>query len=193
LFVSSDEEEQFFGWASVTFSIMAVRSGNGKHFALLTDEQKSGAILWTMVGFCPGILSFGIPKLAVIALLSRLMNPSRKHRIFLWTLGVFCVLSLLGCVVVLFGRCTPSRSLWDFDVQPESCFDVWILVNYAIYAGTFSAFTDLYLAVYPAIVLFSLRMNLRKKLALSGALGVGSMYGARSICISVRFQLAHSV
>ncbi|KAK4233520.1 hypothetical protein C8A03DRAFT_19421 [Achaetomium macrosporum] len=163
------------GWASVAFSVMAVQSGNGKHFAILTTEQKSGAILWTMVGFCPGILSFGIPKLAVVALLSRLMNPSRIHKIFLWSLATVCLLSLLGCVVVLFGRCTPARSLWDFDVVPEGCFDVWILVNYAIYAGTFSAFTDLYLAVYPAIVLFSLRMNLRKKLALSGALGVGSI------------------
>jgi hypothetical protein len=89
-----------------------------------------------MVGFCPGILSFGIPKLAVIALLTRLLNPGRIHKIFLWCLGVTCLLSLLGCVVVLFGRCMPARSLWDFDVKPESCFSVWVLVDYAIYAGS---------------------------------------------------------
>ncbi|KAL2262439.1 hypothetical protein VTK26DRAFT_1342 [Humicola hyalothermophila] len=163
------------GWSSVVFTILAVNAGNGKHFGILTDDQKSAVILWTMVGFCPGIMSFGLPKLAVVALLTRLLSPGRIHRIFLWTLAIVCLLSLIGCVVVLFGRCTPARSLWDFDVVPQTCFDVSILVNYAIYAGTFSAFTDLYLAVYPAFVLSKLQMKWRKKLALSGALGIGSI------------------
>ena len=39
-----------------------------------------------------------------------------------------------------------------------------------------SAATDLYLAIYPAIVLFHLQLPIRKKLALSAALGIGSMY-----------------
>lgn len=123
------------GWTSVAISTLAVKSGNGQHFDLLTTDQKSGAILWTMVGFIPGILSFGIPKLAVVVLLTRLLNPGRAHKIFLWCLATVCLLSLMGCAVVLFGRCTPARSLWDFSVAPESCFDVSILVNYAIYAG----------------------------------------------------------
>lgn len=33
----------------------------------------------------------------------------------------------------------------------------------------------MYLAIYPTIVLFKLQMSLRKKLALSAALGLGSM------------------
>lgn len=40
----------------------------------------------------------------------------------------------------------------------------------------FSAFVDLYLAFYPAFILFHLQMSLRKKIALSAALGLGSMY-----------------
>ena len=113
---------------------MAVNSGNGKHFAILDLEQKSGAILWTIVGFCPGIMSFGLPKLAVVHLLTRLMNPSRPHRIFLWFLGIFCVISLLGCVVVLFAQCSPAKSQWDFSVKGE-CWSKMVLVYYAIYAG----------------------------------------------------------
>ena len=109
-----------------------------------------------------------------------------------------CLLSLLGCVLVLFVRCIPARSLWDFDVTPDYCFSASILVDYATYAGSkchtimrtidaitgkliaslvFSAFTDLYLALYPATVFFTLQMNWTKKLALSAALGVGSGYG----------------
>lgn len=40
----------------------------------------------------------------------------------------------------------------------------------------FSAFVDLYLALYPAFILFHLQMSLRKKIALSAALGLGSVY-----------------
>ena len=39
--------------------------------------------------------------------------------------------------------------------------------------AAFSAVVDFYLAIYPAIVLWSLRMHLKKKLALSVALGFG--------------------
>jgi hypothetical protein len=42
----------------------------------------------------------------------------------------------------------------------------------------FSAFVDLYLAIYPAVVLFNLQMSFKKKLALSFALGIGSVYVA---------------
>lgn len=40
----------------------------------------------------------------------------------------------------------------------------------------FSALVDLYLALYPAFILFHLQMSLRKKIALSAALGLGSVY-----------------
>lgn len=39
----------------------------------------------------------------------------------------------------------------------------------------FCAFADVYLSVYPAVILSKLQMNIRKKLALSIALGFGSM------------------
>ena len=38
-----------------------------------------------------------------------------------------------------------------------------------------SAFTDFYLAVYPAVVLMKLNMSSRKKIALCLALGLGSV------------------
>lgn len=38
-----------------------------------------------------------------------------------------------------------------------------------------SAIVDLYLAIYPAVVLYRLQMNVKKKIALSFALGLGSV------------------
>ncbi|KAI4951286.1 hypothetical protein J4E91_003995 [Alternaria rosae] len=155
-------------------TIAAVQAGNGRHFVVLSNEQKSGAILYTLAGFLPGIFSFGIPKLAVVALLTRINNPSRKHRIFLWAMTGGCLLILFGCVIIIFAQCTPSRSQWDFSVQ-GTCWSPWILIYYAVVAGskfttTISAIVDLYLALYPAVVLYGLQINFKKKIALSATL-----------------------
>lgn len=189
---------QVCGYISVTLSTIAVSYGNGRHFSLLTTEQKEGAILFTIAGFCPGVMSIGLPKMAVVSLLTRLLNPGRLHFYFLWFLGIWCQLTLLATVGVLIGQCYPARALWDFSVQGK-CLDRQILVDYCIYAGcecpfsfmgiglylgskltkrvtAFSAFVDIYLAIYPTVVLLKLQMNVRKKWALCCALGIGSVY-----------------
>lgn len=112
----------------------AVSYGSGRHAALLTEDQFSHAILWTMVAFLPGILSFGVPKLAVVALLTRMLNPSRIHAIIMWVVAIICLISLMGCVAILFGQCTPTHSMWTFSVKGK-CWSPMVLVNYSIYAG----------------------------------------------------------
>jgi len=127
---------QLCAWACVGLSIGAVKWGNGRHFDLLSLEEKQGAIKYTIFAFPPGILSFSLPKFAVVSLLTRLLNPSRWHRIFLWLLAGVCQLALLGCVIILFAQCQPSAAQWDFSLTPTAtCWDKWILVNYSIFAG----------------------------------------------------------
>jgi hypothetical protein len=173
-------------------SSAAAESGSGRHFDTLSLEQQQNVIKYTIAAFCPGILSFAIPKLAVVALLTKLLNPSPAHRVFLWCASSVTTIVLFGCVVILYAQCTPSRSQWDFSVKGE-CWSIWVLVNYAIFAGcesarcsstvathkltrpALSAFMDLYLAVYPAWILSRLQMNIKKKMALGLALGIGSV------------------
>uniref|UniRef100_A0A8H7KEG8 Rhodopsin domain-containing protein n=1 Tax=Bionectria ochroleuca TaxID=29856 RepID=A0A8H7KEG8_BIOOC len=124
-------------------------------------------------------------KMAVVYLLTKLLNPNKWHKYFLWWQGIWCQLTLFATVGVLIGRCKPAHSLWNFDV-PGECFSPDILVAYCIYAGSFSAFVDLYLAIYPAVVLFNLQMSFKKKLALSFALGIGSVSGIVAIYKTTR-------
>jgi hypothetical protein len=119
-------------------------------------------------------MSFSIPKLAVIALLTQLLKPSTFHKWFLWSMGILCQFALLSTVGVLLGQCTPTRLLWDWSVD-GTCFPKYILTAYCIATAIFSAVVDLYLAIYPATVLFKLQMPLKKKLALVVALGIGTM------------------
>ncbi|KAL0935510.1 uncharacterized protein CTRU02_210101 [Colletotrichum truncatum] len=162
------------GWINVATAAVAVSYGYGRHVDTLSPEQRSGAKLWSIAGYPPGLLSFGIPKLAVVALLTRIMNPSRGQKIFLWGMASLCVANLVGFIAIIFGQCYPARSQWDPSV-PGTCWDKSVLVSFATYSGAFCAFADIYLSVYPAVVLSKLQMNIRKKVALSIALGLGSL------------------
>jgi len=173
-------------------SSAAAASGSGRHFDTLSLEDQQNVIKYTMAAFCPGVFSFAIPKLAVVALLTKLLNPSPAHRIFLWCSSGFTTLAIFGCVIILYAQCIPTRSQWDFSITDKTCWSPWVLVNYSIFAGgecsyccfisgrhltvtALSAFMDLYLAVYPAFILAQLQMNIRKKAALGTALGIGSV------------------
>lgn len=121
--------------ASTAFATVAISHGYGRHMAVLTYEQKKAAIFWAHVGFAPGIMSFAIPKMAVVALLTRLMNPARAHLWFLWSITVLCLLTHIVVPGLHFGRCVPVQSIWDERVEGR-CFDPNITVDYSIYGGS---------------------------------------------------------
>lgn len=150
-----------------------------------------------MISFIFGIVSFCIPKFAVAALLNRVLNPNFLQRVIMWTL-----VSLVGAIgvvniLIYVTMCDPPPGLWKpmmVMTGQAKCRDIWILINFATFNGgtshvldtklttlltstpAFSAFVDLYLAIYPGFVLFSLQMSIRKKIALTAALGLGAVY-----------------
>ncbi|CAI6095104.1 unnamed protein product [Clonostachys chloroleuca] len=162
-------------WACVACVVLATEEGNGRHVDTLSAHQKERTIFWTLLAFATATPGFGLPKIAVVALLSRLMNPAKWHAYFLWALSGTCMASLVGCIIFLYSLCTPVQSLWVTNMPERKCLPIETLVKYCVFAGSLSAFTDLYLAIYPATVLFKLQMNIRKKIGLSVALGIGSI------------------
>ncbi|CAH0052039.1 unnamed protein product [Clonostachys solani] len=177
-----------FGWANTATAIVAVAHGSGRHTDTLTLGQQGNAKFYTILSFPFGVLSFTIPKFAVAALLSRLLNPSRVHHAFLWGLPWLCLISVIICIIILFAQCTPAAFMWGG--APEGkCISPWVLIDFSIYTGAaLSAFTDLYLAIYPAMILWGLQINIRKKTALSVALGIGSISCGVAIYKSTRLD-----
>ncbi|OIW28762.1 hypothetical protein CONLIGDRAFT_703922 [Coniochaeta ligniaria NRRL 30616] len=159
---------------------ISVYWGNGQHFDALDLQQKQNTVKWMIAAYVPGIETLGFPKLAVIALLTRLLAPSRLHIYVLWTMGIVCCMSLTAMVMTLILQCTPPQALWNFSL-PHNCLKPSILEGLAFWASTCSAFLDFYLAIYPAVVLFKLQMPMQKKLALCCALGMGVVSGCVGI------------
>lgn len=79
---------------------LAVRAGMGRPFAQLALAQRHAALELTLTGFAFGILSYGVPKLAAVAFLTRVLNPGRAHAVFLWALAAVCLAQLLAMAAV---------------------------------------------------------------------------------------------
>lgn len=88
-----------------------------------------------MSAYFPGIPSLGLGKLAVIALLTRLLFPGRLHYWALWVSGSLCVAILVATVCLLLLQCSPPRALWDFSVEGK-CIPVEVLINLSFLAGS---------------------------------------------------------
>lgn len=114
---------------------ISVYWGNGKHFDVLTMEQQQNTIKWMMAAYVPGIETLGLPKLAVIALLTRLLAPGRTHFWILWAMGIICCLSLTAMVMTLILQCSPPSALWDFSL-PRNCLDPKVLEGLAFWASS---------------------------------------------------------
>ncbi|KAB8226331.1 hypothetical protein BDV33DRAFT_197328 [Aspergillus novoparasiticus] len=175
---------------SVGMTTANVHMGYGKHAWFLEQSTVETISLVNTISFVIGIFCFTIPKVAVTVLLTRILNPSRLQRIWLWTMiGVTASVSFV-CIFLLLFQCDPPQAAWQRRLVTEGkadCNDVQILIKYAIFNAALSASVDLYLAIYPSTVLMKLRMPLQKRLALCAALGMGSIAAATAIAKSTQF------
>ncbi|EYE91326.1 uncharacterized protein EURHEDRAFT_406167 [Aspergillus ruber CBS 135680] len=169
--------------AYTSLTTVNVAFGYGRHADTLSPERLVKVSLVNYIDFTLGIVSFSLPKLAVAALLNRIVNPNWWQKAALWILTGLVALTSGVCIIVLFTMCDPPEALWDTSLvmQGATCRNVWILIDYAIFTGAFSAFTDLYLAIYPSVILLRLNMSARKKIALCLALGLGSIACAMAV------------
>ncbi|KAL3292640.1 integral membrane protein [Colletotrichum asianum] len=89
-------------YVTVGLEIWAVQSGNGRHVGTLSTEQQSAAVLSTISGFPPNVLAYTVLKFAVVALLVRILNPGRVHRIVLWSLATISCSAALDLYLAIY-------------------------------------------------------------------------------------------
>ncbi|AEO69775.1 uncharacterized protein THITE_2014519, partial [Thermothielavioides terrestris NRRL 8126] len=173
---------------SVVFVGVAVSYGAGRHIATIPPNDAHKAIFYTMVASPPSILAFTVPKIAVLILLVKVLCPSRRHRVFMWTIAVLVSLMSIGTMVMIWVQCQPVAVQWG--EAKGTCWNPEVVFIFGLVHGVLSALFDFYLAMYPSIVLSSLhRVNWKKKLALSSALGFG--YCASGVAAYKAHTLSH--
>ncbi|KAK1756624.1 hypothetical protein QBC47DRAFT_452027 [Echria macrotheca] len=171
----------------VALAGVAIHYGAGRHVPAIPVDEVMTAVYYIVISFVPGVSSFMFPKFAGIILLARLLNPSRTHRIIMWIVSLFYLAAGIVMLTFNFAQCQPAAAQWGG--AEGTCWDRRIVVNYAIFMSSLSVAFDFYLSVYPTIVLRTLQMNWKKKVALCSSLGFG--YCAAGVTIYKCVTLMH--
>jgi hypothetical protein len=122
------------GLFSAILATVAVSFGNGRHMPALTADEAEKVVLWTTLSFCPGVFFFGLPKLAVLTLLCRLLDPKKWLRRFFWTIIVVSQMSSICLIGLIMGRCRPFTKLY----RPQAdgyCLEIDIVADFGVYVG----------------------------------------------------------
>lgn len=130
------------------------------------------------------IWSFSLPKFAFIATLKRILNYGTKTTILFWGLALSSQACILATSVWWFVQCKPVEFGWNKAID-GTCADVSVLADLGYFTSAYSAFLDIFFALYPIPFIMRLNMPLKSRVAVSVALGLGVL-----ACVVSIYKLA---
>lgn len=113
---------------------VAVSHGAGRHVDALDPAETSKSVYFTLVAFVPGVISFTIPKFAVLLLLVKILSPGRIHRRIMWVISVIYGMAIIGMAVINFAQCTPAATQWGG--AQGRCWSRGITYGYSLMIGS---------------------------------------------------------
>ncbi|RDW63712.1 hypothetical protein BP6252_11257 [Coleophoma cylindrospora] len=148
--------------------------GLGRHIASLDSESIVQALKWNAISSSLLVWAFSLPKFAIMALLRRLVNHGRMTTILFWGLALSSQACVLANSLWWFIHCTPIEHGWNLSVA-GICAPIEILTYLGYFTSAYSAFLDIFFALYPIPLVLRLDMPLRSRIAVSISLSLSSL------------------
>lgn len=150
----------------------------------LKPTEQVQALKWNIIVSSILIWSFSLPKFAIIAILKRILDYDRKTAVLFWGLALSSQIFILATSVWWFKQCTPVEYGWNRSIK-GSCAPVSVMADLGYFTSAYSAFLDLFFALYPIPFIMRLNMPLKSRVAVSVALGLSAL-----ACVVSIYKLA---
>ncbi|RAL08249.1 uncharacterized protein BO97DRAFT_398567 [Aspergillus homomorphus CBS 101889] len=171
--------------AGATVSIAATRGlGRPLSEGSLTEDQLAGLQIAIYVTEISHVLTLGLGKLSFIALFYMVLSGSALTTLTraIFAVGTFLILWTLTTVLAVAFQCHPPE-VWN--LMSGRCLDVTALWTYY---GAMNIIIETLLFTVPSVLIYRLRMRLRKRLVVIGCLSVRTL----DILVSaVQLQYVH--
>ncbi|MCJ1433388.1 hypothetical protein MMC27_002748 [Xylographa pallens] len=154
------------------FVTLEVHYGVGRHIYYLTpgNIEQTGKMVWMTEPFSTMSACFG--KISIAFQLLRIINKQNRWQAhILWFMIGSLFLVNVVCLIITFAQCTPVYALWDRTVG--TCWSPLIQLDSGYVQGAYSAFTDLFLTLFPIVVIWNLQVKLKVKVALAALFAMG--------------------
>ncbi|KAL1607918.1 hypothetical protein SLS60_002857 [Paraconiothyrium brasiliense] len=161
--------------------------GGTRHLAYLSQnpEHMVYVIKLNWIAQPLAIFCLGSGKIAIAFLILRLLNRASVFR--KWSLYLAVVWTAINTILMIlftFIQCDDAAALWDESVKEKTkCWDPRVQSSFSIYGAAVHSLTDFYLAAIPVTLVWGLKTDLKKRLALCALLGCGSITG---ICAAIK-------
>ncbi|KAL2173880.1 uncharacterized protein P884DRAFT_251177 [Thermothelomyces heterothallicus CBS 202.75] len=167
------------------FISIGSRHGLGRHYTTLAPGDVTAALKWNVIISAVLIWSFSLPKFAMISTLQRILSPGTKTRVVFWALALSSQVCILATSVWWFKQCDPVEYGWDRTIPGGSCAPVSVMANLGYFTSAYSAFLDVFFALYPIPFVMRLNMALKTRIAVAVALGLSAL-----ACVVSIYKLA---
>ncbi|RYP85466.1 hypothetical protein DL770_005024 [Monosporascus sp. CRB-9-2] len=156
--------------------------GLGKHFGDVPKEHLESALKYNVIISAVLIWTFSLPKFVIISTLKRILDYGTKTTILFWALALSSQACILATSVWWFVQCRPVEYGWNKVTIEGECADVSILADLGYFTSAYSAFLDIFFALYPIPFIMRLNMPLKGRIAMSGALSL-SVLATRRVSV----------
>lgn len=163
---------------TILLSILCFQGGT-RHLVYLAEDpaHMTEVVKMNWIAQPLAIFCLGSGKIAVAFLILRLLNRASVWR--RWSLYIASAWTLINTILMItftFVQCENPAALWDEKVKNTTkCWDPSVQSSFSIYGAAVHSAVDFYLAVIPITLVWRLQTDLRKRIALCGLLGCGSM------------------
>ncbi|EYE98765.1 uncharacterized protein EURHEDRAFT_373853 [Aspergillus ruber CBS 135680] len=187
---------QTFGWddgmAVLLFFVNGVQhaivyiflyNGSGRHVAELPDGQLQKVTKWLFIEEIYWMFLHWVIKQAFLLFYLRL-SPQRGFQIAVYiTMGINTSFTIINCMLG-FMQCRPMDAMIHPELYPNAqCLSQYVVM---MVPTALNAFSDIIILVLPIPTVLKLRMSSRRKLAVLGVIGFGSLSVITAMC---RFAL----
>ncbi|KAI1378049.1 hypothetical protein F4677DRAFT_414299 [Hypoxylon crocopeplum] len=171
---------------------MAISYGMGRHTHYLSDSDISNSLLYSAIQRPTGVLSYCLPKLAVVILLIKLMGPPRRGPVLvLYSVLVVLFVTSILATIIPFTQCNPTNHLWN-PSSPADCFPDIIVDVISYIAACWSGVADVVLASFPIYLLWNLQMKRSRKISAMMIMALGFFASIFAITKATQLGVSHS-
>ncbi len=175
-------------WTGFTIdSVIFGLNGGFRHLAYLSASQATYVLRMNYIGQALAINSNGLGKIAVGLTILRILGTTSEvwRKRIVWFMVVTTAIFGILATFFTFFQCKNPNALWEPQLRATTqCWDAMVQARFNIFVATWNGFTDVLFALLPCTFIWNLKMDTKKKAALTVALGLSTVTGI-SACIKV--------
>ena len=152
-----------------------VNVGAGRHLSSLEDPTDAALQLlkWNSVYQVLNVTGAFFTKLSIGLFLLRLKNTKRFSRI-IWVFLAPLALTTAALDLVILLQCIPLEALWNQALHSR-CISEQIPLTVSYVQSGFAIVTDLFLTISPVVILWKVRISVKRKAGICGLMSLGLM------------------